>query len=407
MAASIFFVDKPTTENADQPGPSRWLSTSFVQRDSDPDDAGGEAVDLSKHVCLRPGETATALLEVFVDDVSHARMLNDGQRILEDVLVLRVADGRDHFIPVQAAWAPSCIGRSVDELIRVPDGGIRRFVKARSQGRAPSGSIPYELEVRRAAPKELLQLLETMGDLLERVLADEHMLQDGGIPKDRPGWPLESHEHQPDSGQAADVVRALDEDSAIGDAFGVEVPCLARLEVVSHVLLRFLDGLTDGIVDMSLWSRIEQSSLPSLSLGSKSAKPREEADEDDKAAVLDVLSSAPNHNVSFVFLTSTISKMLSDLSKGAKSDLDGLSWMGRGIGSIGRRTLSFKRGSLPSQAQTARDQQHARETRFVDILAKAVCRAPPAIKGKERKATEDRQRLMLALFLKGPRGGND
>jgi len=406
VAASISFVDKPTTEDADQPCAARWLLASFVRRDFDSDERGEEALGKSGNVDLQPGETATALLEVLVDEVSHARMLNDGQCVLEDILVLRVADGRDHFIPLQASWSPTCIGRSIDELIRVPDGGIRQFVQSRSKGRASSGSIPYELRVRRAAPKELLQLLEAAGTLMERLLADEQMLENRTIPKDDPGWPFECREHQPSNELAANIIRALDEDSPIIDALGTEAKSLGRLEAVCRVLLIFLNGLTDGVVDIPLWSRIEQAPLPSLGLGLRGARSQEEADEDDKAAILDILSSAPNHNVSFVFLTSTVSKILSDLAPVAAPELDGVKWMGRGIGSIGRRTLSFRRGRHPSGARAGQDLRQMREKRFAEILAKAACRAPPATKDKERKTLEDRQRSMLYLFLKQPGAGN-
>ncbi len=110
----VFFVDKPSTENGDAAAPE-WLTARF-----EPSDMDGETqrVALGKEVTLEPGETVRALLEVSITEMGHVRMLNDGQAQLEDVLVLRVVDGRDHFIPVRATWSATCIGRSIEELIR-------------------------------------------------------------------------------------------------------------------------------------------------------------------------------------------------------------------------------------------------------------------------------------------------
>ncbi len=200
------------------------------------------------------------------------------------------------------------------------------------------------------------------------------MLDKSLVPKDKPGWPFETLIHQLDSAQVGGIIDALDDDKHIGDVFSPETSSLVRLEVVSHVLLLFLDGLTDGIVSIPLWARIEQASLASLNQGASSAS-RDSSCEDDKAAVLDILASAPNHNISFVFLTATMAKIISELSPLSLADLDALKSMGRGIGSLGRRTLSFRKsGPNPSsEALAALERRQAREKRYAEILGKAAC----------------------------------
>ncbi|OAA56544.1 phosphatase family protein [Niveomyces insectorum RCEF 264] len=453
VPATFSFVEKPTTDDLTIGGstaalspPYAWLTTSFVRPDKQLDGGDGDAFDdLGKMVTLEPGETVNALLDVLVDDLAYARMLNDGAAALEDVLVLRVVDGRDHFIPVRGSWLPTCIGRSMEELVRVPDGGIRAFVSARLYPHAAdgpdgadgaggavarrsvvSGSVPYELEVRCSAPKELFKLTEAIENLTDRVVADEQMLDECKIPSDKTGWPFELNagSQTPDMGDyVVAVIDALDNDRPLLEVFAPEVPSLRRLEIVSQVLLLFLRGLTDGIVTIPLWSRIDQAPL-ALPLGgsAKNGNPtaRDPQSDSDKNTVLDVLSTAPHHNISFVFLTATLSRVIGELSPLSLADLDALRSISRStgsgfgaaiggigtIGSIGRRSLSSfrKAGAAPaSAALEALDRRQARERRYAEIFGKIICRAPVPAKEKDRRALEDKQRAVIELFLRRSR----
>ncbi|CAK7224542.1 hypothetical protein SBRCBS47491_005587 [Sporothrix bragantina] len=435
VPAIFSFVEKPTTEDLAASGPVglpyQWLTTSFVRQDKDDDEEG--PLDLGKEVTLEPGETVNALLEVFVGDLIFARMLNDGVSKLEDVLVLRVEDGRDHFIPVRGTWAPTCIGRSIEELVRVPDGGIRAFVASlvaeaakKTDKKAPRnemGSISYDLDVRCSAPKELFKLTETIENLVDRAIADEQMLEEYQIPSDRIGWPFENTTQVPDNRHVVAVINALDNDRPILDAFEPEIPSLLRLEVISHVLVLFLRGLTDGVVTISLWARIDQTTLVSLNGSSKNANPiaRDPNAEADKNSILDILSSTPHHNISFVFLTATLSRIIAELSPLSLGDLDALRTISRnssstsgsgfsaaigGIGSIGRRSLSAfrKSGASPaSAALEALDRRMARERRYAEIFGSVMCRAPHLAKERDRKAQDDKQRAVVELFLRRSR----
>jgi hypothetical protein len=51
-----------------------------------------------------------------VDDPDTVQNLNDGAMKLDDVLILRVQDGRDHFLPVQGRWVRRRMDRVVDKL---------------------------------------------------------------------------------------------------------------------------------------------------------------------------------------------------------------------------------------------------------------------------------------------------
>jgi len=72
-----------------------------------------------------------AELKLKIENLSAVRSLNDGATTLEEVLVLRVENGRDHFLPLRAHWLQSALARTVDKLIKIPEGGIRRLQNQR------------------------------------------------------------------------------------------------------------------------------------------------------------------------------------------------------------------------------------------------------------------------------------
>ncbi|KAI6372886.1 hypothetical protein MCOR25_003623 [Pyricularia grisea] len=438
VAAKFSFVERPSSDQDPLGvGNSQWLTTSFLRTDLGPQAGDNEAVDLGKEVTLEPGETVKAVIGISVDHINLVTHLNDGQASLEEVLILRVEQGRDHFIPVRAHWMVTCIGRSIEELIRVPDGGIRAFVeelsaKKKADGASGSkrvGSIPYDCEVRCAAPKELFKLTEAVETLAERVLADEQMLETE-VPRNKGAWPFSDAQPSLESRDprlVAAVIDHLDQDKAVAEAFEPEVDSMKRLEVVAEVLLIFLQSLTDGIVTISLWAQLEQASIPSLtSSGNTATTAAKQMQEEDKATVLDVLAAAPNHNISFVFLTTTLAKVIAELTPLTKaetalirtatssssgstaSSMSGISPL-----ALTRRSLSFRRGPVAGQgaaeALAALEKRQAKERQVAEVLARVgkVCRAPVMTKAKEIRAVEDKQRALLELFLRRELYGPD
>ncbi|KAJ0165240.1 Type I inositol polyphosphate 5-phosphatase 8 [Colletotrichum tanaceti] len=396
VPAKFAFVEKPTIEeDSDGFSPPAWLSSSF--RRTGNHENSEDSPDLGIEVTLEPGETVSGVLEVHVSDISHARALNDGRASLEDILVLRVEDGRDHFIPVHASWLPTCFGRSIDELIRVPDGGIRAFLKSRAE--EGSSSIPYDLDVRCAAPKELFKLTEAVETMTVRAIADANMIEEHVVPLDKPGWPFDEtawlfQDQESRESQIVALIEALDNDRPLIDALPVEVPSLYRLEVLAEVLLLFLGGLTDGIITPALWAKIELA-LPHL--GATGVRSSTEI-ENDKTSVLDILAMAPNHNIAFVFLTATLSKVVAELAPISRSEVEALT-----LPKPNRRSLSFRRptgGSAAADAALAR--RRARERRVGEVVGKAVCRVGLPARDKERKSVEEKMRGTLEIFVRRP-----
>ncbi|ROV87962.1 hypothetical protein VMCG_10666 [Cytospora schulzeri] len=425
VPASVSFVEKPMTEDGDGVELSQWLTACFVRTQTG--EVKDEAICLGREVTLEPGETVNAALEVIVDKVSQAIMLNGGRARLEEVLVLRVADGRDHFIPVRASWAPTCIGRSMDELIRVPDGGIRALVASWSDNKQGkhTGGIPNNLDIHRSAPKELFKLVEAVEVLTDRALADEEMLGSYTVPRDKPGWPFEDFVGGSHADLLPSVIGVLDADRPIADAFPPEANPCQRLETVAEVLLLFLQGLTDGVVNEPIWAKIEQAPIRSLGQAPPPSSPTVDVSEDDKSTILDILMTAPNHNICFVFLTTTLAKVIVELAPLRKSEMDALSTtpfqpVGGGmaaIGALGRRSLSFRRsltGTTPGagtgtgtgtfEAFASLERRKARERRVAQIFGNVVCRVPLPAREKERRVVEDKEKLVIELFLRRREG---
>jgi hypothetical protein len=432
VAATVSFVETPTMNDSGESQTKSWLTKMFTNVEDGPD-----ASDLGKEVTLEPGETTNVVLEVLVQDMSLVRRLNDGQVKLEEVLVLRVTDGRDQFIPIRATWSPTCIGRAIDELIRVPNGGIRSFIMSHQSKTGGMGSIPYDSDVHCSAPKELFKLIEALESLTVRVLADEQMIPEFEVPQE-PGWPFEEETwvSSTDEGEVtgeshADhflrIIELLDNDKPLTEAFKAETPSIDRLEAVAEVLLVFLDSLADGIITIPLWERIEQTPLAVFTQNSNSPVDMSK-EEDDRAAVFDILSTAPNHNIAFIFLTTTLTKIIGELAPLTKADLD--AWQAATassaapsssgvpaavgvVSSFGRRSISFRRSSavsnntngLPLEVAASMDKRVAKEKKFAEIFAKRVCRAQVPIRDRDKRILDERMRSVLGLYLRKREAG--
>lgn len=365
VAATFSFVTKPTTDDGDDAIPE-WLTTTFVSADEE------TQTSLGTTVTLDPGETALVLLELQVSTVAHIRALNEARAKIEEVLVLRVEDGRDHFIPVRGTWQPSCLGRSIAELIRIPDGGIRKFIEDKSI----KGAISYDSAVQCSAPKELFKLTEVVQTLVERSLAEATMLEDEVLPRD-PGWPLEASTWRVGEADMQDakvkLVSALDNDGSLLDALPLEWPASFKLEVVCSILLLFLESLIDGLIPTHLWAKLS-TALPNVA----SIPPT--AWSDTKTGVLDILSTAPNHNIAFVFLTATLSRAASELTPVTNDPKGGLS-----------RRLSFRRGNAQDEDSKKRKM---REHRYAELVGPLVCRID-----EKEKGARDRARTVVEMFI--------
>ncbi|KAI0517448.1 type II inositol-1,4,5-trisphosphate 5-phosphatase [Xylaria bambusicola] len=395
VQAKLNFVEKPSIGDDEMPKP-KWLEFKFRP----PHNEFTESTDYSPQheVSLDPGETVNAVIEVEVSDLKHLQALNEKPAAqLEDVLVLRVAEGRDHFIPIRASWRPSCFGRSLEELIRIPNGGITKFIEQHPK----TGSIPYSLDVQTSSPTELFKLIEAIESLTERLIADENMVEDLNIPRDKAGWPFDRRTLQTNKDEDYATLRGhimdtLENGGLILEALTADVPALKRLEIVSESLLLFLESMTDGIVSAPLWARIEQN-LPQIS----NTKTLDDV-EDIKTNILDMLSTAPYYNISFVFLTAMVAKVGSELLPLNKGEREVINTR-KASGSMGRRSLSFRRNAGGGVDESAIQKRLAWERRAAEVFSTGICRTG-ALQGngkeKERKVVDDKMRSVVEMFLR-------
>ena len=439
VPATLSFVERPRLDDdgtEDRCPP--WMTTGFTRPDSLGMAGDEEMTDLGKEVTLDPGDTLSAVLEIFVSELSQLMALNGGLVKLEDVLVLRITDGRDHFIPVRGNWLPTCFGRSIDELIRLPNGGIRNFAK--SSPEIATSAIPSSLQVHASHPCELFRLIEAIEKLTERAVADENMVEGRKVPRDKLGWPLEESTwmfagSKDREALRADVIDALDRGAnTVLDAFPAETPTAQRLEVVAEVMALFLKSLVDGVVTASLWARIETSvpgisSVSSTTNSDNNSNRIKEETEDVRCAILDILTSAPNHHISFVFLMAMAGKVVAELAPIDRSVVktfsgEGSSVGGGGIGRVGtfgssatsgRRSLGFRRSvsattaaanpstTVASWVAEAVARRMGTEEALSRVLGRLVCRVPPArleaMGMRERRAVEDKMARVVKVFL--------
>lgn len=70
---------------------------------------------------LIPGEKEETINFTITVDNEMAHALNTGREVLEDIIILRLENGRDYYITVTGSYARSCFGMAVDELVMYSD----------------------------------------------------------------------------------------------------------------------------------------------------------------------------------------------------------------------------------------------------------------------------------------------
>jgi inositol polyphosphate 5-phosphatase INPP5B/F len=394
VPATFSFVKRPASPEENDRICPEWLRVSFAASNDDT-----EYENLETDVTLIPGDAVNVALEIFVDDITHVRALNRATMQLDDVLVLRVLEGRDHFIPVRGSWLQSCFGRTVDELIRVPEGGVRALRRPRQD--SENAPINRGQEVCWSAPRELFKLTEAVQLLIERAVADKDMIESSSFPVNTNGWPFEEgswivSDRSIREERKSRLLDALDNDKSLVESFSPDTGAVERLEVVAEVLLLFLGSIEDGIITTQLWDNLEQDMV-----NRKQAL----SPEDERTWILDVLSSAPNHNISFVFLTSMLSKVAAELAPLPRPGSNHGSGSTRSSMDHGR-SLSFKGRSSPIVQGPMISRRKAVARRWSEIFAAVIFKISPIMRDRDRRVAEDRKRQILEVFLQGDMDNN-
>lgn len=389
-----------------------------------------------KTYTFAPGDSAVAEVIVHVKDLELVRSLNAGKVKIEDILVLRVVEARDHFIPVYGRWLPTCFGRSLEELTHIPEAGVRSL------------GFPTSLETRKAentvrlsAPRELFRLTEAISRLTEQAVAEWSMMK-GDTPDETPPWLIEDDGlcwpfgrkswtlQDPD--QRAPLLfavrEALDIGASLSTIFPPELSSLPRLEILAETLVFFLQTLKDGIIKAETWKTMEQQLL-----ARERSKDPWRSPEDIQSWVLDSLASSPAHSVSFTFLTFMLNQIINEIAPA--SDPSALPPMLQpppapthtdpktppekitpSISSPTRRKRTLTLSSTDSSSRDTSQEYPGMETNLTnpadqrrkDVELKLSSlfsglmispSVPAPSKEKERRAWEERKRLVVESFL--------
>ncbi|KAL1953823.1 hypothetical protein VTO42DRAFT_2118 [Malbranchea cinnamomea] len=344
VPATFSFCYRPNDDGneADSQTPS-WLDVR-VDWPPDNDDPGSNT---PKEYTLSPGESVQAQLSMRINNIDFVRELNRGKANLEDILVLRVVNGRDLFISVRGRWLPTCFGLSLSELTRLPEGGVRQVSDAKSQILEVASRDDIKSVARMSAPRELFRLTEAIAELTERSVAEWDMVSQDSAAESCPwmsehaGWPFNPDTWAyPDSNDRqkllSDTREAIDTGGSFSSLLPPELPARYRVELLAETLLSFLQSLDDGLITQSIWNTLEQQILTNEKL-----KRTLTADQ-SQSLVLEILSSSPAHSVSFTFLTFMLNRVANEIAPVLPSALSPPT-----SPSAPRRSTSLSISSLP------------------------------------------------------------
>ena len=332
-------------------------------------------------ITLQPGDSANIDVIAFVHQAEQLHQFNERSMKLETVLIMRVYKGRDHFIPVQATWLPSCFGLSIDRLIRISKDGVRKQ------------RLDYELnkeDVKSSAPRELFRLTESLEEALSNIALDPARLE--VMRKQNIGWPFvcRSPEEIAQDDQLLSIREALDTGSPIDlpNANSIE-----EIELLSETLVLFLSYMPGHVVPLKLWDML----LVSL-IELEKAK-RLPQNEQLRSHVLDILSTSPPASISFTFITFMLSRFITIMAP-ADDTLDE-SQPPPTPSTPGIQDSLLKRARGLSFRDDQQGMQKRRvETACVERFVPLIFEFDNSPKGtRARKVTFDMGKLVLEVFI--------
>ncbi len=324
IPTTFHFVGKSLDDQSNSPIAPSWLQVEpFLTVDGL--HGGNSRSGASAECTLAPGETTSVRLTIEVSDTDFVARLNAHPNLLKDVLILRVKDGRDHFLPMKAKWLATCFCRTLDELVVAPEGGVRSIPKHPTNRDGTGTNGLKSSAAHHSAPKELFALTEAIPALVERSVAEwdilhpgqsapwKHDAEDTLWPFDSSTWTLHAGEER--SAMLEDVREKLDTAKPINEHTNPNESCLIHLEILAETFTSFLGSLRDGFITATMWTAIEQSfSAADKDKSLASA-------EDIQAMVMEPLSSAPVHSVSMTFLTFMLGRIIKEIVPASKEHL--------------------------------------------------------------------------------------
>jgi phosphatidylinositol-bisphosphatase len=177
---------------------------------------------------LMPGETADINLKISIDNVT-ANALNTGREVLEDIVILRLENGRDYYVTITGQYSRSCYGMSVDELVmytepirNVPLDPIKRAEYLESNSTSASTAAAL------CVPKELWRIVDA---IYQKGLHQKDLFSMAGFPN-----------------EVAEIRECLDTGTAFGEY---------HVHSMAEVLVSFLSNLSSPIVPRTMFLTME------------------------------------------------------------------------------------------------------------------------------------------------------
>ncbi|KAK5694183.1 hypothetical protein LTR97_009804 [Elasticomyces elasticus] len=408
VSASFSFVERPVAAPQSSGIAPKWINMKIN------DEYAASSSQKTPAIILEPGETASVELEVRIFDLHTMHDLNEGLQQLDDILVLRVEGGRDHFVPVRGNWLDNTLGRSLDKLTRLPEGGIRKLQRqkpASSKG-TPSGSqvatpsLDEQPPVRFSAPPALLALTAEVERLSVRVVAEWDMIHppnpEHSITGDINSPPWKKHLAWPFAEQCWTERTTSQWEEALGEACNaldlskpleaclmpLGLPTMQRLYLLADLLILFLRTMPDGIITTELWREVDEC----LSENEKSKIKIQ--GEEQRMSIQEVLSQAPSHSVSFVIVISMIERILQETTGTSVGKNEPPLSPAKRMGTLRRMTGL---GKLPAAAIPASEEAGRA---MAKVFAGVVVRIPESAGEKSRALWDRRKVEVLELFLR-------
>ncbi|KAF2792963.1 phosphatase family protein-like protein [Melanomma pulvis-pyrius CBS 109.77] len=390
VPATFGFVDRPIQEGQPEGPFPPWLTVTFDREPDMPEKASSDS-PLTQYT-LQPADVCNVELRLKIDIIGVVKNLNEETTALDEILVLRVLNGRDHFLPIRGRWLQSSLAQSIDKLIRIPEGGIRKLQHQK----------PADEGVKWSVPRELFRLTEAIEEMTERTLADWEMTghETNKAPwQHNAGWPFVKDARYFADGTHEDaliqVYEALDCDQPFDKAFAPDVAPMQRLEIMAEVLLQFLRSLQDGVVTEAMWKRLEEVVIAR-------EKFKQQPSLEERISVLEVLSATPNHNASFVLLTTMLQSIARDIANASKPDPK---TPRSSVDLPASPQVSVRRKTLSKVPEVAIRQLINRN--YASVFADVIFRSEgmEKLREKERAVRKERMVKVMELFLHEDEGG--
>ncbi|KAI8339909.1 Endonuclease/exonuclease/phosphatase [Chlamydoabsidia padenii] len=206
---------------------------------------------------LGPGEKVVIQFELMID-ASISAPFNEGKQEINDILVLRLENGKDFFIVVSGKYIRTCFGVPLDSLAQmtipiqevVGSSSLSNGSSRRNNNGKSTTSDPTNQQVQQQAnlPKELWRILTFLWN--KNMLSMENLFLDHGdrVVSDYIRKCLDSGDSFDTSILLGEIADGPDEKQDTDDSVGANS--------MIDVLLAFLECLPEPVIPTSLYSRV-------------------------------------------------------------------------------------------------------------------------------------------------------